>query len=125
MRSACTASGLWAISAYQRFVSPHKGFRCAHHARTGGPTCSNYGKQVLREFGFLDALSLLRLRLAACAQVAQAGEADSDDGPKPMSEEEKKACIQLAACTCGNFLPRSSSASTASRPGGRETELRV
>jgi putative component of membrane protein insertase Oxa1/YidC/SpoIIIJ protein YidD len=68
-------------------------------------TCSSYGKAALREFGLFEGLSKLRARLAACAEAAQPIEADPDEGPKPMSEEERKACAQFAGCTCGNFLP--------------------
>jgi putative component of membrane protein insertase Oxa1/YidC/SpoIIIJ protein YidD len=92
------------IGLYQRFVSPYKGFRCAHHARTGGMTCSNYGRDAFEQFGFFEALSLLRARLVACAQAAQQGDGDADEGPRPMSEDEKQACTHCAACTFGNLL---------------------
>jgi putative component of membrane protein insertase Oxa1/YidC/SpoIIIJ protein YidD len=103
--SAASAAAIHGIGFYQRFISPYKGFRCAHHARLGGMSCSSYGKAALREFGLFEGLSKLRARLTACAEAAQPIEADPDEGPKPMSEEERKACAQFAGCTCGNFLP--------------------
>ena len=32
---------------YRRYISPHKGFRCAHAALTGGPSCSTIAVEVL------------------------------------------------------------------------------
>jgi putative component of membrane protein insertase Oxa1/YidC/SpoIIIJ protein YidD len=87
MKSAAATGGDWAIVAYQRFVSPYKGFRCAHHACTGGMTCSNYGRFALREFGLLAALPRIRERLIQCSQYAtdpRKGKINEDD-PGPLS----------------------------------------
>ena len=78
--------GLWAISAYQRFISPYKGFRCAHHACTGGMTCSNYGRFALRQYGFFGALPRIRERLVQCSEYAKdpfKGKISEDD-PGPL-----------------------------------------
>jgi len=37
---------LWAIRAYQRHLSPWKGFRCAYRVLTGRDSCSAYGYKV-------------------------------------------------------------------------------
>ncbi|WP_459778814.1 membrane protein insertion efficiency factor YidD [Photobacterium sp. R1] len=31
---------IWSIRGYQKWISPHKGFRCAHTAYYGGKSCS-------------------------------------------------------------------------------------
>jgi putative component of membrane protein insertase Oxa1/YidC/SpoIIIJ protein YidD len=62
---------LLAIRAYQRHLSPHKGFRCAHHVRTGRGSCSGYGHRVITRFGAVTGLRLLRRRLAACGALAR------------------------------------------------------
>jgi putative component of membrane protein insertase Oxa1/YidC/SpoIIIJ protein YidD len=63
----CTA--LAAIRAYQRWLSPHKGFCCALRAATGGESCSAYGYRVIERFGLRRGLGLLDRRLGLCSHV--------------------------------------------------------
>ena len=42
----CKPLVLVSISAYQRFISPHKGWCCAYAALHGGPSCSAYGRRL-------------------------------------------------------------------------------
>lgn len=58
------------IDAYQRYVSPHKGFRCAHRVLHGGASCSGFAKHVLLRNGPRWFLPLMRRRFAACAAAA-------------------------------------------------------
>lgn len=57
---------LAAIRFYQRFISPHKGFRCAYHAHTGRQSCSHLGLRAVRRYGALSGLAVLRQRLYLC-----------------------------------------------------------
>jgi putative component of membrane protein insertase Oxa1/YidC/SpoIIIJ protein YidD len=59
---------LAAIRAYQRVLSPRKGFCCALRAVTGGDSCSAYGYRVIARCGLWTGLRLLRRRLDACAR---------------------------------------------------------
>ncbi|HAZ49213.1 MAG TPA: hypothetical protein DDW76_23430 [Cyanobacteria bacterium UBA11369] len=49
------------IKAYQRYISPHKGFSCAHRLLYGGESCSGYIKGAAQK-GLLQALSSARER---------------------------------------------------------------
>jgi putative component of membrane protein insertase Oxa1/YidC/SpoIIIJ protein YidD len=60
---------LAAISFYQRYLSPLKGFVCAFRIHTGRDSCSAYGKRVIARHGLLRGLVLLNRRLSACAQA--------------------------------------------------------
>lgn len=62
MRSAA----LFAITLYQRYLSPYKGYCCAYRSYTGGASCSMLGFRVIRRFGVWDGLKLLRDRMALC-----------------------------------------------------------
>ena len=42
-----------AIGAYQRYLSPYKGFCCAYRAHTGRASCSALGARVIRRHGLL------------------------------------------------------------------------
>ncbi len=58
------------IAGYQRYISPYKGFRCAHRVAHGGLSCSAYAKHVLLRRGVAAAVRRMRTRFAACAAAA-------------------------------------------------------
>lgn len=70
-----------AITAYQRYVSPHKGFCCAHHAYHHRGSCSAFGKKIVLRFGVLRFVMLMRLRLKACRSAYQALLTESKEKP--------------------------------------------
>jgi uncharacterized protein len=55
-----------AIQLYRQYLSPRKGFRCAHNAVYGGGSCSDFGLRVFRRYSLLFGWHLLQLRFAAC-----------------------------------------------------------
>jgi len=59
---------LWAIRAYQRYLSPYKGFSCAYRVLTGRDSCSGYGYRVIARHGLIPGWALLRRRLHACGK---------------------------------------------------------
>src|SRR5688500_3499848 len=61
----------WAIEAYQRFISPYKGFRCAHRAVHGRDSCSQFAKRVAIKRGLFALFPLLRRRFTECGVAAQ------------------------------------------------------
>jgi putative component of membrane protein insertase Oxa1/YidC/SpoIIIJ protein YidD len=64
--SALSASALAAIGFYQRWLSPLKGFRCAHAALYGGESCSAAVARVIGEQGLAGSASAIRARFQAC-----------------------------------------------------------
>ena len=70
---------LAAIIAYQRHLSPCKGFCCAHRVQHGGPSCSEYARQALTVYGLWQTLPLLWCRLHACREAARLFIAERDD----------------------------------------------
>ena len=59
---------LWAIRAYQRYLSPWKGFSCAYGVLTGRDSCSAYGYRAIARHGLRIGLPLLQRRLRACGE---------------------------------------------------------
>ncbi len=53
------------ICCYQRFISPHKGFVCAHRALHHGASCSEHIRRAVLEQGVLPALAAARMRFQA------------------------------------------------------------
>jgi len=67
--SLLTTAVLTAIRFYQRWMSPHKGFRCAYGVHTGRCGCSELGYRAIRRFGLMRGWGVLRDRTGLCAEV--------------------------------------------------------
>lgn len=61
---------LGAVRLYQICVSPHKGFKCAHAYLTGGPSCSDYAREMITRFGCVHAVTKMRRRFEECRIAA-------------------------------------------------------
>lgn len=59
------------IGFYQRFISPRKGYRCAHSLEHGGPGCSGAVLQILEEHGLWRGYGKISQRFADCSDSAQ------------------------------------------------------
>jgi putative component of membrane protein insertase Oxa1/YidC/SpoIIIJ protein YidD len=57
---------LTAITFYQRYLSPHKGFCCAYRVRTGRSSCSVLGFRAVRRYGVFTGLGVLKRRTYLC-----------------------------------------------------------
>lgn len=58
------------IAAYQRHLSPRKGFGCPLRIEQGGPGCSGYSKRAIARAGFFKGVALTRRRFDCCALAA-------------------------------------------------------
>lgn len=58
---------LFAIDAYQRHLSPYKGYCCAYSACTGHRSCSVLGYRAIRRHGVWAGVAILRRRFERCA----------------------------------------------------------
>ncbi|WP_416208578.1 membrane protein insertion efficiency factor YidD [Acidovorax sp.] len=104
--TSAASAAVAAIGAYQRYVSPYKGFCCAHRARTGHASCSQFARRAIERCGLLAGLSLLRRRLLTCAASYQAlmagGQKSSDAGP--LNEPCPLFTLRNAKCCGGTSL---------------------
>lgn len=55
-----------AIAFYQLWISPHKGFVCAHRVLHRGESCSQYAKRTILEQGLWTAIPLMQERFEDC-----------------------------------------------------------
>lgn len=85
-----------AISGYQQYISPHKGFCCAHRVATGDLSCSEYVKRQIQSKGLFRSLKAMFFRFAECKKSAI-----YLNGRK--QEEKKKAdaaCLVAESLAC-------------------------
>ncbi len=59
------------ITAYQTYISPRKGFACAHRMLHDGESCSMYIKRILGEESLMSAVQISRQRFKACVAASQ------------------------------------------------------
>jgi putative component of membrane protein insertase Oxa1/YidC/SpoIIIJ protein YidD len=67
-----SSAALTLISAYQRFISPYKGFVCAYRAKNPKrSSCSQFGKRAIERLGLITGVTLIRRRFAKCQKAKQ------------------------------------------------------
>ena len=89
------ACALAAITAYQRYLSPHKGFCCAYRVHTGRRSCSGLGFRAVRRYGVLAGIAVLRKRMVLCGVVHR----------RHAPAQRRLARSQAGFCDCSCDLP--------------------
>lgn len=69
LNAASRSLAVTAIAGYQKFISPHKGFSCAHRVLYGCESCSQYFKRVIAEDGILSAIANAKGRFQECREA--------------------------------------------------------
>lgn len=77
-----------AIASYQRHISPHKGFQCAHRVLYGGDSCSQFIKRVIAEEGLKVALLKSQTRFQACKQANIVLRSQAEELEPPTDTDE-------------------------------------
>ncbi len=97
------------LGGYRRYLSPHKGFCCAHAVYHQGPSCSWAIEAILCEQGLWRGWPRIRARLRACraaATILRAAAAPQRRPGAPKATQSSRcgrACdrLELAeACSC-------------------------
>lgn len=65
-----------AIRGYQRYLSPRKGYTCAHLVARGGQSCSAAIRTIVAERGVVRGAYPTLMRFLACSQAAAFLQAD-------------------------------------------------
>lgn len=123
-RSPLTLMSLGLIWVYQRFISPRKGFACAHRVLHGGPGCSGYAKHAIRDHGVISAIPLIRERFKDCRTAYETIEDKRAADKNRKKKKEKDSCApeacDAAECSCDSIpLIRSCFILGRSKGGGR------
>ncbi|OYD52425.1 membrane protein insertion efficiency factor YidD [Thauera humireducens] len=89
------------ITAYQRFISPHKGFVCAFRVHHGGQSCSAHAKVAFQQHGLVVGWRQMRRRFVLCAQAAE--EIRQSKSGKDASGRKADYCAEGACLGCSLF----------------------
>lgn len=95
---------IFLIEIYQKYISPYKGFSCAHRIATGEIGCSGYGKKVISRYGLTTGYALLQRRFAECKCSSDELKKDLIHQYKPKKAFHPKMANQQGFCDadCGN-----------------------
>lgn len=101
------------IECYQRWISPIKGFHCAHHAVHRAETCSNAVKRLVKEHGLVKARPFIRQRFDECRAAGELVSARGSQYPRadipcvlPCDVAVGDCGLSAgtdAACSCGDL----------------------
>jgi putative component of membrane protein insertase Oxa1/YidC/SpoIIIJ protein YidD len=100
---------IWAINQYQRYISPRKGFVCAHRVLHSGDSCSDAVKRAAAEHGVSGAWGMSRRRFRECRAAAHALASrrleerfaeEAERKRKRLQETEGKLPHWLESCDC-------------------------
>ncbi|MCX7257637.1 MAG: membrane protein insertion efficiency factor YidD [Polaromonas sp.] len=93
------AIALFAIKAYQRYISPHKGFCCAYRAHTGYRSCSVLGYRAIRRYGVASGITVLQQRFKRCTAAHQQHLALSHSGRHRLRHSSQQGFCDVP-CDC-------------------------
>ena len=79
--------------AYQKYISPHKGFCCAHRVHNGSDSCSAWAIRIIKKHGLFLLIPLMLRRFKACANAYK--EIEKEAGGK---NEKGKDAKETAGC---------------------------
>lgn len=102
-----TNPAIFLITVYQRYLSPHKGYCCAHASLHQGDSCSQAVKAIIKQHGIWRGRQLIRQRFAACQAAYQQLQEDSYQRKQRKKAEKDNAteccgdCAGQAACEAG------------------------
>lgn len=89
------------IAFYQRFLSPYKKYRCAHRARHGGASCSQFAREAITAEGLARGLMRLRGRFRECHAASRALRQAPEN---PIDQTASRACdcavAESTECCC-------------------------
>lgn len=85
------------ITGYQKYISPHKGFACAHRMLYEGESCSQYVKRMVAEKDLLAAIKASKQRFQACKEANRIFRASREQTEPEKSRKPKKngiSCLE-------------------------------
>lgn len=98
------------IEFYQKNISPHKGFRCAHAALYQENSCSAAIKEIIEVNGLIGGYRLIRQRLNDCKQAY--AQLRYEEGNASNKKDDDKwhvdCCDPATACEVSTCLPKNS-----------------
>ena len=96
------------VVLYQQYISPHKGYCCAHSALHGKESCSSWAIRILKKQRVSLLLPLMKRRFQACNQAHEKLKKEESETNKNLDTVDPCPCSKpvVDCCLgCGFGLP--------------------
>ena len=97
------------ILTYQKYLSPHKGYCCAHSVLHGNSSCSSWAVRILKKQRASLLLPLMKRRFQACNKAHEKLKKEESETKKNSDTVDPCPCSDkpIADCClgCGLGLP--------------------
>lgn len=90
---------LFSIDLYKRYLSPYKGFSCAHAWVHGGDSCSTHIRTIVAEEGIWHGYRKIRQRFRAC-RAAYLSISDAERDKRKKRKQSSDRDCQCNSCDC-------------------------
>jgi len=87
------------ILIYRRYISPFKGYKCAHHHLYGDGSCSDWSLKVINTYGLFYFINHFHNRLIECHEASEEVKGQNEDG-NSNQENSDKCCIPIEVTGC-------------------------
>jgi putative component of membrane protein insertase Oxa1/YidC/SpoIIIJ protein YidD len=101
-----SSAAVGSIGLYRRYVSPYKGFSCAHRVFNGGSSCSVFAEQAIRDHGVWAAVPMIKRHFLECraAHTAlrrlQVQEQPGEDKKGSPLTKQGDCCVNVCTLPC-------------------------
>lgn len=96
------------IGGYQQYISPRKGFSCAHRILYNDESCSHYIKRMFMEQDFSRAIQAAHQRFKACKEANEILKLQAVSYEKKSKKKHSKFidfCGDVGEDSCESALP--------------------
>jgi putative component of membrane protein insertase Oxa1/YidC/SpoIIIJ protein YidD len=120
--TVCRPAILLSIRGYQKFLSPYKGYRCAHHYLHGKGSCSAYGYEVFSCHPITVAMDMLKERFKECrmAAVTVRAKRKKQNAKKKKEDDCDSFLYGCIGGWCGSSIGSSSGSAGSSAPNDND-----
>ena len=94
-----------AIIFYQRYLSPHKGYSCAHGVYHGRSSCSHWAIRIIKKHGIFMFIPLMIKRLKACHMAYEEIKKEKETNKGKGGVEACPCTNKESAYCCLNMFP--------------------
>jgi putative component of membrane protein insertase Oxa1/YidC/SpoIIIJ protein YidD len=102
-----SSAAVGSIGLYRRYVSPYKGFSCAHRVFNGGSSCSVFAEEAIRDHGLWAALPMIRRHFVECRKAYaalqglwQVEEQPGEDKKGSPLTKQGDCCVNVCTLPC-------------------------
>jgi putative component of membrane protein insertase Oxa1/YidC/SpoIIIJ protein YidD len=89
---AVNQTAIAAITGYQKYLSPRKGFSCAYRVLHNTDSCSQYIKKLIAKYGIIDAIPLARQRFKSCKNSSLILHSETQKKQRPCQNLISQKC---------------------------------